>query len=353
MTALSASLFDYTLPEDLIAQRPADKRDGSRMMAFERISGKTEILAFPRTTDFLQPGDAMIFNDTRVLHGRMFARKNGDPAGAAFELLLVEELSPRRWKVLLKPGKRALPGVRGALLEADGSINTRGDLFTVIGRYEQEAFEVEFSGDVTEMQTRYGHVPLPPYIQRGDENADSERYQTIFAAKPGAVAAPTAGLHFTPEILQELENKGVRNAAVTLHVGPGTFKPVSVEDVTQHKMHSEEFFLPESTADLIEETHRNGHKVLAVGTTTVRVLESCVGADGKLNPGHGRTEIFLYPPYRPRVTDMLLTNFHLPKSTLLMLVSCYAERDTVLAAYQKAIENRMRFYSYGDCMLFY
>ena len=167
------------------------------------------------------------------------------------------------------------------------------------------------------------------------------------------MAAPTAGLHFTPEILQELENKGVRNAAVTLHVGPGTFKPVSVEDVTQHKMHSEEFFLPESTADLIEETHRNGHKVLAVGTTTVRVLESCVGADGKLNPGHGRTEIFLYPPYRPRVTDMLLTNFHLPKSTLLMLVSCYAERDTVLAAYQKAIENRMRFYSYGDCMLFY
>ena len=173
MTALSASLFDYTLPEDLIAQRPADKRDGSRMMAFERISGKTEILAFPRITDFLQPGDAMIFNDTRVLHGRMFARKNGDPAGAAFELLLVEELAPRRWKVLLKPGKRALPGVRGALLEADGSINTRGDFFTVIGRYEQEAFEVEFSGDVTEMQTRYGHVPLPPYIQRGDENADS------------------------------------------------------------------------------------------------------------------------------------------------------------------------------------
>ena len=161
------------------------------------------------------------------------------------------------------------------------------------------------------------------------------------------------GLHFTPEILQELENKGVRSAAVTLHVGPGTFKPVSVDDVTQHKMHSEEFFLPEATAELIESTHRNGHKVLAVGTTTVRVLESCADANGKLTPGHGRTEIFLYPPYRPRVTDMLLTNFHLPKSTLLMLVSCYATRDTVLAAYQKAIENRMRFYSYGDCMLFH
>lgn len=350
---LSASLFDYTLPEDLIAQRPAAERDGSRMMAFERTTGQTEILPFPRITDFLQPGDAMIFNDTRVLHGRMFARKNGDPAGAAFELLLVEELAPRRWKVLLKPGKRALPGVRGVMLEPSGEINSRGDSFTVIGRYEQEAFEVEFSGDVTEMQSRYGHVPLPPYIQRGDENADSERYQTIFAAKPGAVAAPTAGLHFTPEILQELEAKGIRSSAVTLHVGPGTFKPVSVDDVTQHKMHSEEFFLPEATAELIESTHRNGHKVLAVGTTTVRVLESCVGEDGKLIPGHGRTEIFLYPPYRPKVTDMLLTNFHLPKSTLLMLVACYAERETVLAAYQKAIENKMRFYSYGDCMLFY
>ncbi len=350
---LSTSFFDYTLPEELIAQRPAAERDGSRMMAFERTCGKTEILPFPRITDFLQPGDAMIFNNTRVLHGRMYARKNGDPAGAAFELLLVEELAPKRWKVLLKPGKRALPGTRGVLLDQDGSINTQGDAFTVIGRYEQEAYEVEFSGDVTELQAKYGHVPLPPYIQRGDENADSERYQTIFATRPGAVAAPTAGLHFTPEILKELENKGVRNAAVTLHVGPGTFKPVSVEDVTQHKMHSEEFFLPAETVDLIEETHRNGHKVLAVGTTTVRVLESCADENGKLTPGHGRTEIFLYPPYRPRVTDMLLTNFHLPKSTLLMLVSCYANRDTVLAAYQKAIENRMRFYSYGDCMLFY
>ncbi|MBO5689167.1 MAG: tRNA preQ1(34) S-adenosylmethionine ribosyltransferase-isomerase QueA [Lentisphaeria bacterium] len=350
---LSTALFDYTLPEDLIAQRPAAERDGSRMMAFDRKNGSTEILPFPRITDFLQPGDAMIFNNTRVLHGRMYARKNGDPAGAAFELLLVEELAPKRWKVLLKPGKRALPGTRGVLLDQDGSINSRGDAFTVIGRYEQEAFEVEFSGDVTEMQSRYGHVPLPPYIQRGDENADSERYQTIFATTPGAVAAPTAGLHFTPEILRELENKGIRSAAVTLHVGPGTFKPVSVEDVTQHKMHSEEFFLPEETANLIEETHRNGHKVLAVGTTTVRVLESCADETGKLTPGHGRTEIFLYPPYRPRVTDMLLTNFHLPKSTLLMLVSCYANRETVLAAYQKAIENRMRFYSYGDCMLFY
>ncbi len=350
---LSASIFDYTLPEELIAQHPAERRDGSRMMALDRGTGATQILPFPRITDFLREGDAMIFNDTRVLHGRMYARKNGLPDGAKFELLLVEHLRDRRWKVLLKPGKRALPRVRAVLLDGQGNLNPCGDAFTVIGRYDEEAFEVEFSGDDTLFQTRYGHVPLPPYIRRGDENADSERYQTIFAAKPGAVAAPTAGLHFTPEILAELSSKGVRQAAITLHVGPGTFKPVSVEDVSQHKMHEEEFFLSESTVKLIEETHASGHKVLAVGTTTVRVLESCSDEAGHLKPGHRRTEIFLYPPYRPRVADMLLTNFHLPKSTLLMLVSCYAAREHVLAAYQRAIAEKMRFYSYGDCMLFH
>ena len=350
---LSASLFDYELPEDLIAQRPADRRDGSRMMTLDRTTGATDILPFPRITDFLQPGDAMIFNDTRVLRGRMFARKNGDPAGAKFELLLVEDLGGGHWKALLKPGKRALPGVRACLLDQAGELNPDGDEFTVVGRRDEEAFEIVFSGDAAVFQAKYGHVPLPPYIKRGDENADGERYQTVYAAKPGAVAAPTAGLHFTPELLDELDRKGVRRAAVTLHVGPGTFKPVSVDDVSQHRMHEEEFFLPEATARLVEETHRAGHRVLAVGTTTVRVLESRADEQGRLTPGHGRTDIFLYPPYRPRTADMLLTNFHLPKSTLLMLVSCYADREKVLTAYREAIANKMRFYSYGDCMLFY
>ena len=350
---LSTSLFDYELPEELIAQRPAERRDGSRMMTLDRVTGQTDIVLFPRIVDFLRPGDALICNNTRVLHGRMFARKNGTPDGAKFEMLLVEDLGGGHWKALLKPGKRALPGTRAVLLDRADELNADGDSFTVVGRRDEEAFEIVFSGSAADFQTKYGHVPLPPYIRRGDENADGERYQTVFAAKPGAVAAPTAGLHFTPEILEELDRKGVRRAELTLHVGPGTFKPVGVEDVTQHRMHEEEFFLPEATAELIEATHRAGHKVLAVGTTTVRVLESCADEYGHLTPGHGRTDIFLYPPYRPRVADMLLTNFHLPKSTLLMLVSCYASRETVLAAYRRAIADRMRFYSYGDCMLFY
>jgi len=350
---LSASLFDYELPEELIAQRPTERRDGSRMMALDRQTGATDILPFPRIADFLRPGDAMIFNDTRVLRGRMFARRNGDPAGAKFELLLVEDLGGGHWKVLLKPGRRALPGVRAALLDRTGKINPDGDGFTVVGRKDDEAFEIVFSGDAEVFQTKYGHVPLPPYIRRGDENADGERYQTIFAAAPGAVAAPTAGLHFSPEVLEALDRKGVRRAALTLHVGPGTFKPVGADDISMHKMHEEEFFLPEETVRLIEETHRAGSKILAVGTTTVRVLESRADEQGHLTPGRGRTDIFLHPPYRPRTADMLLTNFHLPKSTLLMLVSCYAEREKVLEAYRRAIAARMRFYSYGDCMLLY
>ena len=351
---LKTSQFDYTLPDELVAQYPADRRDGSRMMVLDRRTGETEILPFPAITEFLSAGDALICNDTRVLRGRMYARKNGDPGGGRFELLLVNEIdaAERRWKVLLRPGKRALPGVEAALVDGDGQVNLMGDGFTVVGRSGEEAFEVRFHGaPVAELQQRYGHIPLPPYIRRPDENADDERYQTIFAAAPGAVAAPTAGLHFTPEVLAELAGKGVTRAAVTLHVGPGTFKPVSTEDAANHRMHAEEYTLSADTADLVNRTHRNGGRVMAVGTTSVRVLESCAAPDGTVMPGHGWTEIFLYPPYQPRAVDMLLTNFHLPKSTLLMLVSTFADREMVLAAYQKAVEAKMRFYSYGDCML--
>lgn len=351
---LGTSQFDYELPEELIAQYPAEKRDGSRMMVLDRQTGEFEIRPFGDIVNYLSPGDALIFNDTRVMRGRMYARKNGEAAGAKFEILLVAPLDTafRRWKALVKPGKRATPGTRGILLDSNGELNAQGDGFTVIGRCDSEAFELEFFGaEIDELQRRYGHIPLPPYIRRSDENADDERYQTVFARNPGAVAAPTAGLHFTPEILATLRERGIREGAVTLHVGPGTFKPVSVEDVTQHQMHSEEFFLMPETAALIEDTHRNGHKVLAVGTTTVRVLESCVNNAGELNPGHAHTQIFLYPPYRPRAVDMLLTNFHLPKSTLLMLVSTFCDREKVLRAYEAAIEAEMRFFSYGDCML--
>ncbi len=351
---LSTALFDYQLPEELIAQHPAARRDASRMMVLDRKTGECEIHPFPAIRDYLDAGDALIYNDTRVLRGRMYARKNGDPAGARFELLLVEALDPERrcWNAMLKPGKRALPGTRAVLLDHAGNLNERGDGFEVEGRNDDGTFRVRFSSaDSDRLQAAYGHIPLPPYITRGDETADSERYQTVYAEKAGAVAAPTAGLHFTPEILTELREKGVHEAALTLHVGPGTFKPVSVENAEEHKMHSEEYFLTPQTAELVNATHRSGHRVLAVGTTSVRVLESCAAPDGVVAPGHGHTEIFLYPPCRIRAVDLLLTNFHLPKSTLLMLVSCFCSREMVLAAYEKAIRERMRFYSYGDCML--
>ncbi len=351
---LSTALFDYQLPEELIAQHPAARRDGSRMLVLDRVTGACEIRPFPAILEYLDPGDALIYNDTRVLRGRMYARKNGDPAGAKFELLLVEALDPerRRWNAMLKPGKRALPGVCAMLLDSDGSVNADGDGFEVEERNGDGTFRIRFSSaDSDRLQQRYGHIPLPPYIARGDENADAERYQTVYAEKAGAVAAPTAGLHFTPEILAAAREKGVREAPVTLHVGPGTFKPVSVENAEEHHMHSEEYFLTSATAELINATRRAGRRVVAVGTTTVRVLESCAGPDGNVLAGHGHTEIFLYPPCRPRAVDRLLTNFHLPKSTLLMLVSCFCEREMVLAAYEYAIREKMRFYSYGDCML--
>lgn len=351
---LSTELFDYELPEGLIAQYPAARREDSRMLVLNRKTGECVIRPFTALGEYLHPGDALIYNDTRVLRGRMYARKNADPAGARFELLLVEPLDSerRRWNVMLKPGKRARVGVLAGLLDNSGELNPDGDNFQVIACNGDGTFEIEFStGDFDYLQQRYGHIPLPPYITRGDENADSERYQTVFSQKEGAVAAPTAGLHFTPEILSALQAKGVNIAAVTLHVGPGTFKPVSVANAEEHIMHSEEYFLTSGTAELVNATRCAGHKVLAIGTTTVRVLESCVSADGMVHSGHGKTQIFLYPPKPVLAEDMLLTNFHLPKSTLLMLVCCFCDREKVLAAYEFAIKNQMRFYSYGDCML--
>ena len=350
---LATDLFDYQLPTELIAQRPTEKRDGSRMLVLDRQSGDCSILPFGRIVDYLSPGDTLVFNDTKVMKARMYGRKNGRPEAARFELLLVAPLdTARRWNVLLKPGKRAAAGTVVVLTDHAGRINGQGDSFTVLSRCPDGSFNVEFNTDELErLQAVYGHIPLPPYIQRGDEKPDAERYQTIFARESGAVAAPTAGLHFTPEIMAELAAGAVRSAAVTLHVGPGTFKPVSVDDIARHHMHTDRFSLPETTADLINRTHAEGRKIMAVGTTSVRVLESCAAPDGTVTPRCGATDIFLYPPYHPRCVDMLLTNFHLPKSTLLMLVATFVDREKMLAAYELAIRERMRFYSYGDCML--
>ena len=351
---LETKLFDYILPDELIARYPAEKRDGSKMMVVDRITGEAEIHPFKDILDYLAPGDVLICNNTKVLRGRMFAKKDGREDGAKFELLLLEpaEGDPAVWNVMLKPGKRAKSGVEAVLLTSDNKINGWGDKFTVVERNADDTFKIRFStSDTTLLEERYGHIPLPPYLRREDEPEDADRYQTVYASIPGAVAAPTAGLHFTPEILAAARAKGVGVCELTLHVGAGTFKPVSSEFAETHQMHYEDFELPQETADLANNARRNGKKILAIGTTSVRVLESCCDENGILIPQRGRTNIFLYPPRKPKGEDMLLTNFHLPCSTLLMLVSCFADREKVLAAYEKAKASGFRFYSYGDCML--
>ncbi len=350
---LETAWFDYDLPEELIARYPAPRRDESRMLVLDRCSGEAQIHPFRDVVDYLNPGDLLVCNNTRVLPGRMFAVKA--ESGARFELLLLEPcagVSPAAWNVLLKPGKRAKTGVRAVLLDRKGRPNSVGDFFTVDGKNADGSYRIVFSSaDIERLHRCYGHIPLPPYLNRDAEAEDEERYQTVYASAPGAVAAPTAGLHFTREVLSRISARGVGIAELTLHVGAGTFKPVSSEHVEEHKMHFEEFWLPDQVAEQINAVHAAGRKVMAVGTTTVRVLESCAAPDGGVSGRHDRTDIFLYPPYRIRAVDMLLTNFHLPKSTLLMLVSCFCDREKVLAAYELAKREKMRFYSYGDCML--
>ncbi|MBQ9788166.1 MAG: tRNA preQ1(34) S-adenosylmethionine ribosyltransferase-isomerase QueA [Lentisphaeria bacterium] len=353
---LATNLFDYVLPEELIAQYPADKRGDSKMLVLDPNDGHCEIHPFADIVNYLNADDVMVCNNTKVLQGRMYGIKNGDVDGAKFEMLLVANIdknNPKRWSALLKPGKRAKAGTFVQLTDSDGSLNSNGDGFTVLGRYDDDTFEIEFNrDDVESLQKKYGHIPLPPYIRRGDSASDYDRYQTLFASEAGAVAAPTAGLHFSDKILTEIDRKGVIRKELTLHVGPGTFKTVSVDDVTKHKMHFEEYFFPSETAEIINQAKKEGRNVLAIGTTTVRTLESCVNQKTSLlEAKSGKTDIFLYPPYEIKGCNMLLTNFHLPKSTLLMLVSCFVDREVMLEAYEFAKANKLRFYSYGDCML--
>lgn len=356
---MKTDLFDYQLPEELIAQRPAEKRDRSRMLVLDRATGECSFREFADIVDYLEAGDLLVSNNTKVMRARLYGRKNGLNEGAHFEALLLnphpagEKLPGTRYQAMLKPGKRALPGTFVKLLDHGGKLLDDAPGFTVAERLEDGTFVIDFdTADQEALQAQFGHIPLPPYIKRGDEGSDFERYQTIFAKVSGAVAAPTAGLHFTADVLEKLAAKGVKRAEVTLHVGAGTFKPVSEENILDHKMHTERFELPQVTAELINAARKAGKKVVAVGTTTVRTLESCADESGMVHPRVGATNIFLYPPYRPRAVDMLITNFHLPKSTLLMLVSCFADREKVLNAYSEAIKEKMRFYSYGDCMLF-
>jgi len=343
--------FDYSLPEELIAQEPPQRRASSRMMMLDISSGEASILPFGEIADFLRSGDCLTVNNTRVIKARLFAQR---PSGAKLEIFLLARnggVESYEWSCLIKPGKRAKPGTELPLLDKAGAPSKYS--IGIVGPKGDGEFLVRLNpAQMDEILASCGHIPLPPYIKRSDEAADSERYQTVYAKEPGSVAAPTAGLHFDSETLQAIEAKGVKRAELTLHVGQGTFKPVSAERLEDHKMHSEEYTLPASTAEILNCTRKVGGRIMAAGTTSLRVLETCVGPDRLFAPQSGSTSIFIHPPQRPISADILLTNFHLPKSTLLMLVCSFAgSREMVLEAYRKAVAERMRFFSYGDCML--
>jgi S-adenosylmethionine:tRNA ribosyltransferase-isomerase len=332
--------FDYPLPTELIASKPVKRRDQSRLLVLNRESGEIEDRVFVDITDYLNQGDLLILNDTRVFPARLFANKE---SGGKIEILAERLLSSQQVKAQLKSNRTPQPGAKIIINE---------DVFAVIEGREDEFFILNFKSNipVIEIFERFGRVPLPPYIERSDQAEDADRYQTVFADKTGAVAAPTAGLHFTDDLLARLQAKGIRVAKITLHVGAGTFKPVKVDDPARHKMHSEYTEVSEEVCDLITATKASGKQVMAVGTTCVRALESAART-GRLQPLMGDTDIFIYPGFEFKVVDNLITNFHLPKSTLMMLVSALAGHENIMRAYQHAIDHTYRFYSYGDAML--
>jgi S-adenosylmethionine:tRNA ribosyltransferase-isomerase len=334
--------FDYDLPPASIAQEPAPRGE-SRLLVLDRQGSDrhARVRDLPR---LLRPGDLLVLNDTRVIPARLHGRSAG---GGKMEILLLERLADREWEALVKPGRRARPG---SLIRIEEGLAAE-----VVDKREDgpsHRYRLRFSEPIEPHLDRLGHIPLPPYIHRPDTPEDRERYQTVFARRPGAVAAPTAGLHFTAELLREIEAAGVETARVTLHVGLGTFKPVAAERVEEHRMESERYEIGEEAAGAVRRARTAGRRIVAVGTTVVRTLESAAKAgDGEVRAGSGATELFITPGFRFQAVDALLTNFHLPCSTLLMLVSALAGRERVLAAYAEAVREGYRFYSYGDAML--
>jgi len=347
--------FDYHLPVELIAQAPAPDRTHSRLMLVSRATGEISHYRAADLPALLQKGDLMVLNDTRVIPARMFGKKQ--KTGGKVEVLFIEEIGKNTWQVFLHSSGR--PKAGDIILLAGDKVEARVISIDERGRV---MLELRSDHDFPEILEKEGLPPLPPYIKRpkneisapGDlrqKQLDAERYQTVYARVPGAVAAPTAGLHLSTALLDELEKSGIGRAEVTLHVGPGTFIPVKCEKIEEHKMESERFVIEPAAARKINQALAEKRRIVAVGTTTVRTLESAVNAEGKINAGSGRTEIFIYPPYRFRAVGALLTNFHLPRSTLLMLVSAFAGRELIRRAYETAVKEKYRFYSYGDCML--
>lgn len=335
--------YFYELPEELIAQTPVEPRDHSSMLVLDRETGKTQHKHFYDVLDYLKPGDCLILNDSRVLPARIFGTKKD--TGAHVEFLLLKCVGNNKWETLVKPGRKAKVGAE--FVFSPGVLE--GKITDVL---EDGNRIIDFSceGNFYTILEELGKMPLPPYITA--ELKDQERYQTVYSHELGSAAAPTAGLHFTKELLKKIEEKGVKIGYVTLHVGLGTFRPVKAENITEHKMHSEHYHLPKETADLINETKKNGGRVIAVGTTSCRTLESVATFnDGKILESDGWTSIFIYPGYEFKVLGGLITNFHLPESTLIMLVSAFAGYEHVMAAYKEAVEKRYRFFSFGDAML--
>ncbi len=343
--------FDYELPPELIAQEPAARRDGARMLVLDRAARTVAHRTFADLPAYLRANDLLVANDTRVIPARVFGRKAKEGTGGKVEFLLLEETEPGVWDALMRSRRRPKVGEQ-VILDDDLAVATvlaDGELGRVKVRMESQLPWLE-------VLERIGQTPLPPYIQRKEATperraADKVRYQTVFAREPGAVAAPTAGLHFTPEVLARLAGQGIGQATVTLHVGIGTFRPVSAENVAEHRMDFERWQIPAGTAAQIAAAKAAGGRVVAVGTTSVRTLESAAARPEGFGAGQGRTDLFIYPPYEFKVVDAMVTNFHLPKSTLIMMISAFAGREFVLEAYREAIRERYRFYSYGDCML--
>ncbi len=340
---LKLSHFDYHLPPDYIAQYPLEKRDESRLMVLDRATRQISHRIFKDIGDYLEPGDCLVMNDTRVFPARLMGKK--DKTGAKVEVLLLRNLEEGIWEVMVRPARKVRLGNR---IVFDDNFSCDVIDNTVSGG---RVVEFHYTGDFFEELERVGQTPLPPYIKRPSEPIDREFYQTVYAQKPGAVAAPTAGLHFTNELLDALKEKGVRQAFITLHVGLGTFKPVQVEDISRHHMESEYYEISEEAARIVNKTKEEGKKLVAVGTTSVRVLETVADRHGYIRPARGWTDKFIYPGYNFQTVDRLITNFHLPKSTLLMLVAAFAGYEFTMEAYRIAVEEKYRFYSYGDAML--
>ena len=334
--------FWYYLPEELIAQTPLERRDGSRLLVMDRTTGNLTHRHFYDIIDYLNPGDCLVMNDSRVLPARLLGHR---PTGGAVEVLLLRDLGEGAWECLVKPGKKMQAGQE--VIFGDG------ELTATVKEVQEDGNRVvqfHYEGIFLEVLERLGKMPLPPYIK--EELQDQERYQTVYSRELGSAAAPTAGLHFTKELLEKIREKGVTEAFVTLHVGLGTFRPVKAEEVTDHHMHSELCMMNEQTAELLNETRKRGGRIICVGTTSCRTLESLVNEDGTFSPKSRWTDIFIYPGYQFKAMDGLITNFHLPESTLVMLVSAFAGREHILNAYAEAVRERYRFFSFGDACFF-